>query len=115
MSTRASSLSPAEHFMLCAWAQTLGEAFDAFPFLVGSVARGKRRYRDVDVRMMLHPDTFTAMFPSAAILTAANIAYTCWGQRATGLPIDFQFQDVEQANVEHDGPRHALFSRGWAA
>lgn len=84
------------------------------PYLVGSVLTTKD-YRDVDVRVMLDQDEWDALFPSlmncssrdpkwSGICTAVSI----WGQKVTGLPIDFQLQPADKANEQHSGRRHAL-------
>ena len=50
-------------------------------------------------------------------MRAINCAFTVWGQRTTGLPIDFQFQATDQANAEYGGhprnPLGSLLGRGW--
>lgn len=104
---RASSLSPPEFYLLTAWGRTICEAFGAMPYLVGSCGRGEV-FRDVDVRMMLDGDDALWIVTQPGqepMLAALNVAVSMWGQRATGLPIDFQFQDQEAANVEFGDER----------
>ncbi len=109
---RGTSLGPPERYLLEQWGRSVGEAFAGAdfntPFLVGSVLRGEP-WRDVDVRLMLEADEFDRLTGGDPLrLQALNVAFSLWGQQATGLPIDFQFQNVDEANAEFDGPRGAL-------
>jgi hypothetical protein len=90
--------------LLEGWAYQLWLAFDEVAYLVGTAAQGKK-WRDVDVRVMLDDDAFTALIGRmetpmhfnhrwAALCTALSV----WGRQQTGLPIDFQFQTRTQAN-----------------
>jgi hypothetical protein len=80
----------------------------ATPYLVGSVWTTKD-FRDVDIRCMLDPDDFKATFGNdRERLLLTNAAYSIMLQRQTGLPVDFQFQDRDEANAEFDGPRNPL-------
>lgn len=98
--SRATSLSPPARFMLNQWGRTLRESFGAMPYLVGSVARAETFWRDVDVRVMLDADEFQWLdYPPR--LAAVNSALSVWGQLTTGLPIDFQFQKVDDANADY--------------
>lgn len=102
---RASSLGPTEMYLLNQWAAALKAAFGEVAVLVGSVARAEP-WRDVDVRMMLDTDRLNDLTSGEeAQLQALNVAFTLWGQHVTGLPIDFQFQDFDEANAEYDGER----------
>lgn len=112
---RTSALGPTEMLLLRQWGETLYELLDEMPYLVGSVMSGTE-WRDVDVRVMLdegHP--LLALHEDA--MRAINCAFTVWGQRTTGLPIDFQFQATDQANAEYGGhprnPLGSLLGRGW--
>lgn len=102
---RATALGPTEVFVLRCWGRDLYDAFGAMPYLVGSVVRDEA-WRDVDVRMMLDPDD--PLLIDRVRLTVLSHAVTMWGQRATGLPIDFQFQARDEANAEFKGNRQAL-------
>jgi hypothetical protein len=42
------------------------------------------------------------------MLAAVNMAFSALGKEMTGLPIDFQLDQMTRANTEHDGPRSAL-------
>lgn len=83
-------------------------------YLVGS-ALVRRDYRDVDVRMILGDEDFAARFGSANrpdmnaawSLTCSSIA--CWLSLQTGLPVDFQIQQMTSANEEF--PRKDGFER----
>jgi hypothetical protein len=82
---------------------------------VGSSLHGKK-WRDVDVRLMLDDDKYGAMF---GIDSHANehtcdkwvalcMAFSALGQKMTGLPIDFQIQRSTQANEKYPCSRSAL-------
>lgn len=64
-------------------------------------------YRDVDIRTMLDSKDFKVL-ASVVDIDRLNLAVSLWGQRATGLPIDFQIQDTLYANEHHSGPRSAV-------
>ena len=112
---RATSLSPPERFLLDAWGASLYRAFGCWAVLVGSVARAEP-WRDVDVRLMLDAIRYEGLTGTDFDQHAAlNVAFSLWGQRATGLPIDFQFQETDSANAEHNGRRIPLginYARG---
>lgn len=88
--------------------QVVKDAFLAQPYLVGSATRGKQ-WRDVDVRVMLPPRTFRRLFgdPRHASLNprwrSVCWAYSLLGKEMTGLPIDFQAQEVDRANEVFPG------------
>lgn len=97
----------------------LNEAFGGFGcFHVGSSIE-KRDYNDVDIRLILTDEEFTALFPDAGnvehchweldarwlILTTAISAHL---SKLTGLPVDFQFQPQTYANEKHKGTRFAI-------
>lgn len=107
---RATSLSPPDIFLLAGWGESLSAAFDGGrPYLVGSVARAEPDWRDVDVRLILPDDDFAALTGGKPErLRTLNAALSLWGRQVTGLPIDFQLQDMTTANAEHDGPRHRI-------
>jgi len=104
--------------------QAILEAFGEIPYHVGSSMPGSGRpsWRDVDVRLIL-PD---ARYESdgygdperphdSAKWVAMVKAFSLLGRHMTGLPIDFQIQQMTQANKEYgsDQPGHArsaLFS-----
>ena len=50
-------------------------------------------------------DAFDALLAAGLDLYYLNLSVSLWGQRVTGLPIDFQVQDADSANADHDGRR----------
>lgn len=101
-------------FLLELACRQLNEAFGGECYLVGS-ALDRPNWRDVDVRLIMDDDDFAALFPHVEdrwefdarwlLLTTALSAQLA---KATGLPIDFQFQPRNHANKFHKGPRSAL-------
>jgi hypothetical protein len=97
----------------------------AFPeswgvYLVGSCIT-KPDYRDVDVRCILPDDAFDQLFPASptanahweprwSLLSAAISDYLA---KATGLPIDFQFQRATAANARYPGRQHPRMALGF--
>jgi hypothetical protein len=78
-------------------------------FHVGSSLE-RADYHDVDLRCILPNKEFDAMFkddtdPRLAFL---NTAISEWVQSRTGLPIDFQFQRMTDANEKFKGCRNAV-------
>lgn len=78
---RAHSVGPQEIFLLDQWGRQLYEAFHAMPYLVGSVARGERYWRDVDVRMPLEDDAWPFDEERPSRLFALNLAISLWVAR----------------------------------
>lgn len=101
---RASYLQLADFQRLDAWGRLVAAAFpDQYgPFLVGS-ALTSPDFRDVDVRMLLADTDFDARFRDHVALWMYNRAFSAWGQRDTGLPIDFQIQRFTDANAKFPG------------
>ena len=95
---RATSLGPQDIFLLDQWGRQLTEAFGESAYLVGSVVRAEREWRDLDIRMQkplgFRDDPLTLM--------TLNLALSLWGRQVTGLPIDFQFQPEEEFH-SYDG------------
>jgi hypothetical protein len=98
------------------------QAFDSCAYLVGS-ALTRRDYRDVDVRVILDDEDFAQRFERHEMsdkgmiatehlanprLAAMNMAFSALGAEITGLPIDFQIDQMTRANAEHPGRRNAL-------
>lgn len=81
------------------WGAMLYHVYDEMPYLVGSAA-SSTTYRDVDVRVILKDERFDAYFGAdlrrgaghSKRWTGLMIALSLWGQKVTGLPIDFQVQ-----------------------
>ena len=100
----------------------LVDAFGWHVYHVGSSTM-RRDYRDVDVRCLLPDEEFDRMFPGAhalgeqrqdARLLVLNLAVSAYLDRASGLPVDFQFQRVTQANEKFgSGRRSALGVQRW--
>lgn len=97
----------------------LAKAFHWSVYLVGSCME-RADYRDVDVRAILDDDEFAAMFPGVRAPTHpfhdARWEMLCLTMsehlsRVTGLPIDFQYQQMTAANAEEAGPRNPLGTR----
>lgn len=107
MAKRRTSLGPHEIFLLDQWGRQLREAFDEMPYLVGSVVRADKEWRDVDVRML---DPLRLGNRPLARRTL-NLVLTLWGRQVTGLPVDFQLQTSREFHA-HDGqPRNPLGTR----
>jgi len=106
---------PAPHFfnlnMAC---MPLTEAFAAFAglsghagvYLVGS-STARRDYRDVDVRMMLDDKTYARLFGNShdrpdlnALWSVMCSSIGLWLTKQSGLPVDFQIQQMTTANAE---------------
>ena len=83
-------------------------------YLVGSALK-KRDYRDVDVRFIMADAQYDAMFgtnlpahmhPLWSLLCTSISLFL---QTHTGLPVDFQIQQMTRANAENEGDaRHPL-------
>lgn len=107
---RATILSPQDFYLLDQWGRQVSEAFDETPYLVGSALGDTRDdYRDVDVRVLCDdPWVLGPLCDDGARprLRVVNLAVTLWGRQATGLPIDFQFQQSDEFH-EYDGQRRS--------
>lgn len=81
------------------------KTLDEYPYLVGSACY-KKDFRDVDLRVIVDDDRFKELFGDQTdwrnnpMLEAANLAFSALGKEMTGLPIDFQFQQMMNANSE---------------
>lgn len=92
----------------------LHEAFGHRAYLVGSALR-TRKWRDVDVRLILPDDEFDRLLGPLTKPRCCNVrwnayclAFTARGREITGLPIDFQIDRQTQANRDYPQPRSAL-------
>lgn len=89
-----------------------GVLFDAFhetSYLVGSATYTKR-YRDVDIRMIMADDKYDKLFGTTSISPLWSVlcaSISSWLRDLTGLPIDFQIQKQSSAN-NYRGTRHPL-------
>lgn len=99
--------------------QLIWEVFGEIPFHVGSSLSNKE-WRDVDVRLMLSDDLYRKMGFGDPANPHCNAkwcglvkAFSALGEKMTGLPIDFQIQQMTFANKTYkskDGHlRSALF------
>lgn len=104
-------LGVSQFFALSEACNTIINAFDGWShvgcYLVGS-AMTRRDWRDVDVRLMMTDEAFDKMFggvddPGVTLspLILLNAAVSEWLQRRTGLPVDFQFQRMSDANAKY--------------
>lgn len=115
MTGRVTYLQVTDFERLEEWCANVRELFDGtVPFLVGSVHRTSN-YRDVDVRLILSDKRFDAMFNNPVKVRLLNRALSTWGQRETGLPIDFQVQRQTEANATFAGERNPMGARDWLA
>lgn len=118
---RAHRLLPSQNFVLNQACRALVDAFGWHVFHVGSSLRSLTDgspWRDIDVRCMLEDEEFDRMFPGAwpspygdpsgPRLALMNASLSEWLAARTGLPIDFQFQRLTQANEKFPGQRSAL-------
>lgn len=100
--------------------EPLESAFRPGVFLVGSCLE-RDDYRDVDVRAILFDDQFTGMFPTADPEQAQKDArwlLVCMSislhlRRCSELPVDFQIQQMTDANANHKKKRSALGQGIW--
>jgi len=111
-----SKLLHSEQQLLADWAVQLEQLFNGEScYQVGSSVQSNRAesHRDVDVRVMLSSKDFKTLRKIVNV-DRLGVAVSIWGQKVTGMPIDFQIQDVEYANAHHKGVRSAVGIRGIA-
>jgi hypothetical protein len=104
-----------DHLYLEEFGSKVWDAFGECGYLVGSTLRTSSP-RDVDVRVILAPDTWAKWFPDlpadsdesvwrrSGKWVALCLAFSELGHRMTGLPIDFQIQPQEYANRAYPPP-----------
>lgn len=82
-------------------------------YLVGTAGIGGHSgYRDVDVRLILDDDEFDVTCPTRERWALLCLTIGAWLRAETGLPVDFQVQQVTTANDRHGGkPRNPLGMR----
>lgn len=121
---KASYVGTPAIFLLELACKPISDAFGGFGcYLVGS-ALERPDWRDIDVRFIMSDEEFQKEFPGTYdparklatwefdpkwILLSTGIA--AYLAKATGLPVDFQFQPQTHANERHKGIRHALGMR----
>jgi hypothetical protein len=115
--TRSDLLTTTELYHLDQACQVISKAFDGeHPYLVGTAGYGDAgSYRDVDVRLMLDDDEFTAVCPTRERWELLCLSIGAYLASRTGLPIDFQIQAASVANDKHGKPRNPLGMGGAAA
>ncbi len=91
----------------------VSKVFDSQPYLVGSAGNSKK-WRDVDIRLILTDEEWEKMKLGEPANPHKNWkwvalvrAFSELGRSMTGLPIDFQIQQMTQANKEYAGRRNA--------
>lgn len=104
MSTRVNYLTTEQDFALEVACATL-EAAGLNVYLVGSVLT-RADWRDVDLRCIDLDGHLKFITESRVLKRLLNAAMSAWLRERTGLPIDFQFQDMAEAN-KYDGKRTA--------
>lgn len=105
MSTRASYLHVNQMYALNLACVPLRKQF-VHVYLVGSVLRHKD-WRDVDVRCLLEEREYAHLHSDIL-----NVAISEWLRARTRLPVDFQFQFIDEANKEFGRPEHQRSALG---
>lgn len=105
---RVSFLTVAQTFSLNAACVPL-RRFGVGTFHVGSSLYGSD-YHDVDLRCILYDSDFDNMFYSDddECLKFLNAVISEWLAKRSGLPIDFQFQRMTDANKKFTGLRNGV-------
>ena len=80
--------------------------FKEIPYLVGS-SLTRENFRDVDVRIILGKYEYKRLSYSVDI-ERLNMIVSLWGQKVTGLPIDFQIQGLVESSSHAGEVRNAL-------
>lgn len=106
-----SALSPRQMWLLDEACKPIEEALGT-PYLVGTAAH-RGTYRDVDVRVILSDKHYRKLKKAVGQRGITLMGFTIGDYLAhrTGLPIDFQIQQMTAANALHDGMRNPLGSR----
>lgn len=103
-----SKLLHSEQQLLRDFAPLVRELFNGeMCYQVGSSMHKDKQHRDIDLRVMLEPKEFKKL-QKLVNVDRLNMAVSLWGQKVTGLPIDFQVQDQDYANEHHTGYRSAV-------
>lgn len=102
MKARATHLDVDEVRALDHWCHLLRRMF---PTTVGILHVGssivRPDYRDVDIRIVLDDDEYTALVPLVNRLDL-HMLLSQWGRQMTGLRIDCQLQSVTESSEQHD-------------
>jgi hypothetical protein len=106
-------------FLLDEACKPIAEAFGCEPYLVGSASkRDGGSPRDVDVRLILFDDKYRKLYKAVGpeCIYFLSLAIGEYLSSRTGLPIDFQIQEMTAANAQHPGGyRNPLGGRPLAA
>jgi hypothetical protein len=109
------SVGMPQGILLKEFGKKIRDAFGTHAYHVGSSLMNKTGWRDVDVRLLLEDEQYEAWgfgdpkYPhNNPKWIALVLAFSALGEEMTGLPIDFQIQQITLANKEHEGPRGAL-------
>jgi len=105
MKHRAWYLHITEYRILNDWCRLVNEMFsqdETFGcYLVGSTLEVPD-HRDVDIRLIMRDEVYAARYDDKK-RKYLNLAVSLWGQKVTGLPIDFQIQPQTLANERYPG------------
>lgn len=101
---RANYLTTVQFDRLRDWGRALYAEIGHMPYLVGSCLT-RPDWRDVDIRIIV--DDAPGWFGPFLRDRRGNFLLSLWGEQATGLPIDCQFQTTHEANAI-PGARHAI-------
>ena len=114
VASRASFLLLTDFERVEEWCRGIRILFGQPPYMVGS-AMLRKDYRDIDLRLILADKAFDRQWRNPIKVRLMNRAMSTWGQRETGLPIDFQIQRQSVANERWpDGIRNAMGGRDWS-
>lgn len=112
------NIGPHQHILLDQFGQLVYAAWGAIGYRVGSSVKLGETWRDIDIRVMLDTPHWVKRFNCSHEAAeddkpvthegrhrhpswqAEMLAWSTLGERITGLPIDFQVEDVEWANKE---------------
>jgi hypothetical protein len=112
---RANYIGAPQMFNLSQACRVLVDAFGPCVYLVGSSLE-RRDYRDVDIRCILDDTDFARLFPGAnpndpsrdALWSLMSSAVSLYLSQHSGLPVDFQIQQMKAANATYPGARSAI-------
>lgn len=103
---RPNYLTVSQGFNLEHACRLLTASFGFNTYHVGS-SLSRPDWRDVDLRCILPDAEYDVLIgASKHRLMLMNVALSEWVAARTGLPIDFQFQRMTEANMEFDGRRN---------
>lgn len=114
-----SALQHSERELLLAWGNQVeamfGGAFQAREHFAGVFHVGSsvyaRDYRDVDVRLILDDKAYRRLI-KLVDTEYLRLGVSLWGQRVTGLPIDFDVQPMSYANKKYPSDQYDRSSIG---